>query len=196
MEAVLLQIWMNENDRGYGFFCGFCMKKHKKRQRSVPPMERVATAIGAGLIAGLAGTAAMTISQMIEMKITRREPSTAPVDAVEKTIGVTAVREDERPMVAQEIHWTYGATWGMSRGLLALSGLRGWPATLAHFSAVWGASMILIPSLELGPSVMDRPAKPVLIEGWHHAVYAVMAGFVYDAITTHTISRSGRRWRR
>lgn len=177
---------MARNATGYGFSCGCCMKKRvkkllKKRQPA-GPLERVATAIGAGLIAGVAGTAAMTLSQMIEMKITRREPSTVPVDAVEKTIGVTAAHEDERPMVAQEIHWTYGAAWGISRGLLALSGLKSWPATLAHFSAVWGASMILMPSLDLGPSVTDRPPKPVLIEGWHHAVYAVVAGFVYDTI--------------
>jgi len=155
-----------------------------KRRKQTNPVERLATAIGAGLIAGLAGTAAMTVSQMIEMRITRREPSTTPVDAVERTIGVTAVDESERPMVAQEIHWTYGASWGIMRGLLGLGGLRNWPATLVHFSAVWGASLLMMPALELGPPVQQREPKPVLIEGWHHAVYAAVAGLVYDAIVS------------
>jgi hypothetical protein len=38
--------------------------------------------IGKGLFAGLAATAAITISQMIEMKITKREPGDAPVKVV------------------------------------------------------------------------------------------------------------------
>jgi hypothetical protein len=80
---------------------------------------------------------------------------TATVEPANSIKAVTAVDVSEKPMVAQEIHWTYGATWGISRGLLAL---------------------------ELGPPVNDRSAKSVLIDGWHHAVYAVVAGVVYDAI--------------
>lgn len=45
------------------------------------PLEKAAKAIGIGLMAGLAGTAAITLSQTIEMKLTKRPPSTAPVDA-------------------------------------------------------------------------------------------------------------------
>lgn len=42
----------------------------------------VAAAVGKGLFAGLAGTAAMTLSQQIEMKLSGREPSTGPGDMV------------------------------------------------------------------------------------------------------------------
>jgi hypothetical protein len=42
----------------------------------------VATAVGKGLFAGLAGVAAMTLSQQIEMKLSGREPSTSPGDMV------------------------------------------------------------------------------------------------------------------
>jgi len=84
--------------------------------------------------------------------------------------------------VAQEIHWTYGSAWGITRGLMGLSGLKGWPATLAHFSAVWGASMIMMPALELGPPVHKREPGTVIIDGVHHAVYALVSGMVYDWI--------------
>jgi hypothetical protein len=36
----------------------------------------------------------------------------------------------------------YGTTWGIACGLIGLTGLKGVPATLAHFVAVWGTSMI------------------------------------------------------
>jgi preprotein translocase subunit YajC len=153
-----------------------------KRKKHTNALERLGTAIGVGLIAGLAGTVAMTISQMIEMKLTDREPSTVPADAVAKTLDVQATDESQKPKVAQEVHWTYGASLGITRGLLAMSGLRCWPATLAHFSTVWGASMIMLPSLELAPPVQEQKPKSILIDGWHHAVYAVVTGLVYDAI--------------
>lgn len=44
----------------------------------------IALTLGKGIIAGLAGTAAISISQMIEMKISGREPNDAPAEAVNK----------------------------------------------------------------------------------------------------------------
>jgi hypothetical protein len=154
-----------------------------KVKKHTNALERFGTAIGVGLIAGLAGTAAITISQMIEMKITGRQPSTVPADAVAKTLDVQATDKSKKPKVAHEVHWTYGAGLGITRGLLAMSGLKSWPATISHFSAVWGASMIMLPALELAPPVREQKPKSILIDGWHHAVYALVTGFVYDAIT-------------
>lgn len=154
-----------------------------KRKKHTNALEKLGTAIGVGLLAGVAGTIAITLSQTIEMKITKRKPSTTPADAVEKTLDLKAVDELEKPKVSQEIHWTYGASLGITRGLLSLAGLKGWPATLAHFSAVWGGSMIMLPALELAPPVKEQKPKTLLIDGLHHAVYAIVAGFIFDAIT-------------
>ena len=44
--------------------------------------------IGIRILAGLAGTIAITISQMVEMKITKREASTGRADAMEKIFDV------------------------------------------------------------------------------------------------------------
>ncbi|MDB5009882.1 MAG: hypothetical protein JWQ06_671, partial [Mucilaginibacter sp.] len=51
-------------------------------------LGELGSAIGKGLLAGLAATAAMTLSQMIEMKITKREPSDAPVKVTSQTVGI------------------------------------------------------------------------------------------------------------
>lgn len=156
------------------------MKRRKKVKTNA--FKEFGTAVGVGLVAGLAGTIAITVSQSIEMKLTKREPSTAPADAVGKTLDIEPTEESKKPALAQKVHWTYGTGLGIARGLMCLAGLKGWPATLAHFTAVWGGSMVMLPKLELAPPVQERPPKTLLIEGLHHAIYAAVAGCVFDAI--------------
>ncbi len=97
----------------------------KATRPEATPLEKAAKAIGIGLMAGLAGTAAITLSQAIEMKLTRRPPSTAPVDAASKVLDIEATGQQEKQKVSQEIHWAYGTAWGVPRGIIALAGLKG-----------------------------------------------------------------------
>lgn len=158
---------------------------NKATRTEETPLEKAAKAIGIGLIAGLAGTAAITLSQAIEMKLTRRPPSTAPVDAASKVLDIEATSRQEKQQVSQEIHWAYGTTWGVPRGIIALAGLKGWPATLAHFVAIWGTAQVMLPSLHVSPPITEEEPKAIGIDVLHHAVYAVAAGLVYDAIDHH-----------
>lgn len=146
------------------------------------PVKELSFALGAGVLAGIAGTAAITISQMIEMRITKRKPSTAPVKAVSKVLKLKPTRKDEKEAVSQEIHWTYGTAWGIPRGILSLTGVQGWPATLLHFAAIWATELTMLPSLDVAPPVTEEEPKAIAIDALHHAVYAVAAGLVYDAI--------------
>ncbi len=71
------------------------MNKQKRKDSTRQPeatstIARVASGIGIGLVAGLAGTVAMTAAQMIEMQITGREPSDMFYKAVKKTFGFKA----------------------------------------------------------------------------------------------------------
>ena len=47
----------------------------------------VAAAFGKGVFAGVAGTAAMTISSTVEMKLRGRAASSAPAQAAAKVLG-------------------------------------------------------------------------------------------------------------
>lgn len=145
-------------------------------------LGELGAAIGKGLLAGLAATAAMTLSQMIEMRITKRKPSEATLKVAEEAAGVKPTGRSEKQKVSQEIHWSYGTVWGISRGLISLTGLRGLPATLLHFGAVWGTSMIMLPQFKAAPPIYKEDAKAIAIDGFHHAVYATTAGIVYDAL--------------
>jgi hypothetical protein len=140
------------------------------------------SAIGKGLLAGLAATAAITLSQMIEMKLTKREPSDAPVKVAAETIGVKPATKGGKEKLSQELHWAYGTSWGVARGIIGLAGLKGWPATAVHFAAIWGSSMIMLPVFNAAPPVYEEDAKAIAIDGLHHAVYAIAAGLTYDAL--------------
>ena len=145
-------------------------------------LGELGSAIGKGLLAGLAGTAAMTISQMIEMNITKRKPSDAPSKAVSKVVDVKPVSEAQKEKVNNEIHWAYGTVLGVSRGLISLTGLKGWKASAVHFGLVWAGSMVMLPALKVAPPVTEEEPKSIAIDGLHHAVYALAAGFAYDAL--------------
>ncbi len=139
-------------------------------------------AIGKGLIAGLAGTAAITISQMIEMKITKRKPSTTPADAAEKVLDIKPATDEDKSKFSQEVHWTYGTDWGMARGIIGLFGLKGLPATAIHFATIYSTALIMPSSLKIAPPLKDWSAKEFAVDALHHAVYAIAAGAVFDAI--------------
>jgi hypothetical protein len=139
-------------------------------------------AIGKGLLAGLAATAAITISQMIEMKITKREPSEAPVKVVSETLGAKPAHKEDKEKLSQEIHWAYGTAWGVSRGLISLTGLKGLPAALVHFAAIWGTSMVMLPKFNAAKPIYEEDPQTIAIDGFHHAVYALTATVVYNAL--------------
>jgi hypothetical protein len=120
---------------------------------------------------------------MIEMTITKRKPSTAPADAAEKVLDVKPSTEEDKKKFSQEIHWAYGTTWGIPRGIMGLLGLKGLPATALHFATIYSTALIMPSSLEVAPSLREWGAKEFAIDAMHHAVYAVVAGLVYDALS-------------
>ena len=95
----------------------------------------VAAAFGKGLFAGVAGTAAMTASNTLEMKLRNRGASSAPADAAAKVLGVEPVDEEAQPRFSNLVHWGYGTAWGGARGLVAAAGLSGTRATAVPRSA-------------------------------------------------------------
>ncbi len=139
--------------------------------------------IGRGLLAGLAGTAAVTVVQAAEMSLTGRAPSTTPAEAVEKVFGIRAIDDDHKAQLAQLVHWGYGTSWGLFRSLLDVFGLRGAEANLVHCAAVWGTAMALLPALEVAPPPHKWPAKMHVTEGVIHLVYAEVAGMLYDVMS-------------
>ncbi len=92
----------------------------------------LAAAVGKGLFAGAAGTAAMTVSSIVEMKLRGRPPSTTPAKAVETVLEREPRSEQAEQRFSNLVHWGYGTAWGAFRGLVGFAGLHGPPAAVAH----------------------------------------------------------------
>lgn len=160
----------------------FEMEEKVKNKTIAEKISHFSGDIGRGLIAGFAGTIAITISQMIEMKITKRQQSNTPVEAAGKVIGFEPKAEEEKEKLSNKVHFAYGTVWGEGRALFSALGLTGMLATLAHFAAVWSTAMIMLPSLKVAPPVKQWGLKSIIIDGLHHGVYALTAGFIYDRL--------------
>jgi hypothetical protein len=141
--------------------------------------------VGKGLLAGFAGTAAMTVSSTVEARLRGRPPSSAPARATAKVLGI-ATFESERAQArfSDLSHWGYGTGWGIVRGLLGATRLSPRAATVAHGAAVYGAAQVTLPVLEIAPPAIFWPKAEIAIDAFHHAVYAAATGAAYALLST------------
>jgi hypothetical protein len=142
----------------------------------------IAASFGKGIFAGVAGTAAMTISSTVEMKLRGRAASSAPAQAAARVLGVEPVNEESEARFSNLVHWGYGTAWGGVRGLLEAAGVSGPAATAAHLGAVWGIEQVMLPALGVVPPLTEWGAEEVAIDALHHIVYAGATGMVYSLL--------------
>ena len=146
-------------------------------------LGRLSTAIGDGLVAGLVGTAAMTISSTVEARLRKRAASSAPARATAKALGIADFDSDlARARFNDLSHWGFGTGWGVVRGVLGASSLSPATATALHGAAVWGNSQVMLPALEIAPPSVFWPKEEIAIDALHHAVYAVATGVAYELL--------------
>jgi hypothetical protein len=139
----------------------------------------LADAIGRGLVAGVIGTAAMTVSSTLEMRLAGRGASTVPADAAATVLGVHPTDEGEARFNSLS-HWGYGTAWGAVRGLLGLLPVPAPAASVLHLGAVWGAEQAVLPALEVGAPVWKYGGKAVATDAVHHTVYAIATGLAHE----------------
>ena len=145
-------------------------------------ISRLADGIGKGLVAGFAGTAAMTISSAIEMKLRGRSASKTPAKAICKSLGFETISDEAQERLSNLVHWGYGTGWGAARGVLEASGVHGLAATVIHFGLIWAAEQIMLPKTGVAPPMTEQPIQEIGIDAWHHVVYAEGAGAAYTAL--------------
>ena len=146
-------------------------------------LEKIADGIGKGLLAGFAGTAAMTISSTLEARLRHRPASSAPARATAKVLGIKEFDGDLAEARFNDLsHWGYGTGWGVVRGLLAAAGLPPRAATAAHGAAIYGAAQLTLPALDIAPPAIFWPKEEIAIDAFHHAVYTAATGLAYQLI--------------
>jgi hypothetical protein len=149
----------------------------------VKPLTKTASAIGDGLVAGLLGTAAMTVSSTIEARLRHRAASSAPARATAKALGIKEFDSDLAKARFNDLsHWGYGTGWGVVRGILGATGMPAARATAAHGAAVWGSAAVTLPALDVAPPFVFWGRREVAIDVFHHTVYAVATGLAYELV--------------
>ena len=146
-------------------------------------LDTLSTSIGRGLVAGFAGTSAMTVSSTLEARLRGRAPSRAPARATAKMLGIESFEDDIAQARFNDLsHWAYGTSWGIVRGLLGATGMTAAKATAAHGAAIYGAAQVTLPALEIAPPSIFWPKEEIAIDAFHHAVYAVATALAYELI--------------
>jgi hypothetical protein len=147
--------------------------------------EKFAGSIGKGLVAGFAGTAAMTVSSTLEAKLRGRSPSSAPARATAKVLGIASFEDAVAQARFNDLsHWSYGTGWGVVRGLLDAVGLPPRKATAAHGAAVWGSAQVTLPALDIAPPAIFWLKEEIAIDAFHHGVYALATGIAYQLLSS------------
>jgi uncharacterized membrane protein YagU involved in acid resistance len=128
------------------------------------------------LLSAFMGTAAMTLSSTVEMDARGRDPSTAPGRAANKLLGLVGVPELKGPplhVLSDVTHWVYGTVWGLAFWLLVdVAGLSLTAVGPLFFLIVWGTAQVQLPLLGIAPPSWRWGTTEVLIDLWHHVVYA------------------------
>ena len=119
--------------------------------------------LGIALAAGLAGTAAMTLSQALEQRLRgSRRPRTA-ASVAENTTGMEAESQEGRDTLSSSLHWLYGT--GLGAALVPLEGVSEPYRSLTFLGGVYGAGLAWesIADKQDAPSRRDAASPPANI---------------------------------
>lgn len=156
------------------------------QQAPEPQPRSLLRDLGAGVFAGVVGTAAMTIAQGAEFVLTDAEPSSLPADVVDRLqrrVGRGRLERKHRRVANQAMHWLYGTSWGIPYGVVA-----GHTKLAPEFSGpvfgllVWGAALVHEPALGLADVPWKRSFESLGSEAFFHLAYGIGAGAAVRAL--------------
>ncbi len=153
-------------------------------------------AVTRGLVAGLAGVAAMTAAEKLEQVVTRRPNSFVPAHTLERLLGRPYRRDAERQWMNWAMHWGQGIVLGGVRGLMAERGLRGPVGSFLFMNLRLLNDQTLENATGVGAPPWTWPADEQAIDLLHKAVYAFATGALADRLITspHGTPAPRRPW--
>jgi hypothetical protein len=150
-----------------------------------------------GVIAGVAGTGAMTAYQLAVARLQGRPLSTpvphrwadapAPAQVAKKLVdalgqGRRVTREDV-PLLTNAMHWFYGVSWGGFYGAAAgKTGRAPVAGGLALGIGVWGTGYAELVPLGIYEPPWKYPPKVLALDLSYHLVYGLGVAAAYAAL--------------
>lgn len=166
----------------------------------------IAAAVGRasweGMLAGLVGAAAMTLTEKVEQRLTGRPDSYVPAVTLGRLLGISDERSEHSSTLNLAMHFGQGALVGIWRAVMAEGGLRGPLASTAFTGFRLTNDQTLENLTGSGAPPATWPRKELAVDVLHKAVYAFTTGVVADRLAArsgpgagavHASLRPGRR---
>lgn len=135
-----------------------------------------------GVAAGLVGTAAMTVGELVEQRVTHRPDSHIPARTLRILCGRPTSNSGHYPVWNHAMHWLTGATLGALRGIWSVTGIRGPSATAAHTVVRLAFDQTLENATGAGAAPSLWPTGEKVIDYLHKGVFAAVTGVTSDAL--------------
>ncbi|MEA2158360.1 MAG: hypothetical protein QOD66_740 [Solirubrobacteraceae bacterium] len=156
-------------------------------RRSRPPARDLPWPLRS-VIAGAAGTAALTLAYFLERRVrpSDRGPldyddSLVPGQIVATILHLPSVTGREEGDLGQLLRWSYGSMFGVWHGLLRRR-CREPQATGAFAATLISATLTMFPLLGHTPPPWRWPRGYLLTSFGTHAIYAIVVGTVDDRL--------------
>ena len=133
-----------------------------------------------GLLAGVAGVAAMTLAEKIEQQFTRRPNSYVPGHTLERLLRLPHKPDQERLGLNWTMHWGQGILLGAVRGLMAAQGFRGPVGSFMFMNLRLLNDQSLENATGVGAPPWTWPKDEQVIDLLHKGIYAFVTGAVAD----------------
>ena len=135
-----------------------------------------------GLLAGLAGVAAMTLAEKLEQQLTRRPNSYVPAHTLERLLGMEHKPDEERLMLNWAMHWGQGVALGAVRGMMAAHGFRGPVGSFMFMNLRLMNDQTLENATGVGAPPWTWPVDEQVLDLVHKGIYAFVTGTVADRL--------------
>ena len=137
--------------------------------------------IAASLLAGFLGTAIMTGSQLIEMRIRNRKASVTPGKAVAKILGIKFGKFSNKNQhrFSDSIHWIYGTAWGLFMIIYMYVMVSWLQAFTIFYAIIWLQGVIVMSALKIAPPFWKWKLSDNVAELIHKAVYSVSVTTIF-----------------
>jgi hypothetical protein len=139
-------------------------------------------AVMGGLLAGMAGVAAMTLTEKLEQSLTKRPNSYVPAHTLERLLGLAHKPDQQRVGLNWSMHWGQGIVLGIARGLMAQQGIRGPVGSFLFMNLRLLNDQALENATGVGALPWTWPQDEQLIDLVHKGIYAFTAGLVADQL--------------
>ena len=146
-----------------------------------------------GLVAGLAGVAAMTAAEKLEQALTRRPSSFVPGHTLERLLRLPSKPDDERLWMNWAMHWGQGVLLGAVRALMAERGVRGPVGSFLFLNLRLLNDQTLENATGVGALPWTWPVDEQVIDLLHEAIYAFVTGVAADRLVAGPAGVPARR---